>query len=133
MFDGLDADRRGEVRLARARTADEDYIVRILQKLAAVKLSYERLVDFATGEVEAGKVAIVWETGRLELVGRRSDLPVGRLRLQELRQDWQRGLEGWRALFGQLAAGAVVIMLRSLKMHGMAQAVGWIMTHGAPP
>src|SRR5580658_9028444 len=86
-------------------TADEDYIVRILQKLAAVKLSYERLVDFATGEVEAGKVAIVWETGRLELVGRRSDLPVGRLRLQELRQDWQRGLEGWRALFGQLADG----------------------------
>ena len=79
MLDGLDADRRGEVRLARARTADEDYIVRILQKLAAVKLSYERLVDFATGEVEAGKVAIVWETGRLELVGRRSDLPVGRL------------------------------------------------------
>ena len=40
MFDGLDADRRGEVRLARARTADQDYIVRILQKLAAVKLSY---------------------------------------------------------------------------------------------
>ena len=100
MLDGLDADRRGEVRFACARAADQDDIVSIFQELAAMELSYERLVDFATGEVEAGKVAIVWETGRLELVGRRSDLPVGRLRLQELRQDWQRGLEGWRALFG---------------------------------
>lgn len=30
------------------------------------------------------------------------------------------------------AAGAVVIMLRSLKMHGMAQAVGELTEQGAP-
>jgi len=87
MFDGLDADRRGEVRLPRAGAADQDDVVCVLQKLAAVKLSYERLVDLAAGEVEAGKVAIVWEAGRLELVGGRSDFSVGRFRLQELRQD----------------------------------------------
>ena len=43
--------------------------------------------------------------GGLELVGRGSDLPVGGLRLQKLRQDRQRGLEGRRALFGQFADG----------------------------
>src|SRR6202453_1717513 len=48
MLDGLDADRGGEMRLARAGTADQDDIVRILQELAAMKLTCERLVDLAT-------------------------------------------------------------------------------------
>ena len=59
MLDRLDADRRGEMRLARAGAADQDDVVRILQELAAMKLTGERLVDLAAGEVEAGKVAIV--------------------------------------------------------------------------
>jgi hypothetical protein len=33
--------------------------VRVLQELAAMELTGERLVDLAAGEVEAGKVAIV--------------------------------------------------------------------------
>ena len=90
MFDGLDADGRSDVRLARARAADQDDVVRVLQELAAMKLADERLVDLAAGEVEAGKVAVVREAGGLELVGGRPNLPVGRLRLQELRQDRQR-------------------------------------------
>src|SRR6202167_2456299 len=85
MLDGLDADRGGEMRLARAGTADQDDIVRILQELAAMKLTCERLVDLAAGEVDAGEIAIVRKAGGLELIGRRSHLPVGRLRLQELR------------------------------------------------
>ena len=70
MFDGLDADGRGEMRLPRAGAADQDDVVSVLQELAAMKLTGQRLVDLAAGEVEAGEVAIVRESGGLELVGR---------------------------------------------------------------
>src|SRR6202041_252514 len=103
MLDGLDADRGGEMRLPRAGAADQDDIMGVIQELAAVELTRERLVDLAAGEVEAGKIAIVWKAGGLELIGRRSHLPVGRLRLQELRQDRHGGFEGRRALLRQLA------------------------------
>src|SRR3984957_10500328 len=85
VLDGLDADRGREMRLACAGAADEDDIVGVFQKLAAMQLTCERLVDLAAGEVEAGEIAIVRKAGGLELIGRRSHLPVGRLRLQELR------------------------------------------------
>jgi hypothetical protein len=105
MFDGLDAIAVARWVLARAWAADQDDIARVLQKRAAVKLSRQRLLDLAAGEVEAGDAATVRETGGLELVGRRSHLPIGHLGLQELREDRQRGLEGRRALLGQLANG----------------------------
>ena len=63
MLDGLDADRSGEMRLACARSADQDDIVGVFQELAAMQLTCERLVDLAAGEVEAGKVAIVRKAG----------------------------------------------------------------------
>ncbi len=47
MLDGLGADRRGEMRLACAGTADQDDIVGVLQELAAMELTGERLVDLA--------------------------------------------------------------------------------------
>src|ERR1700722_18950760 len=84
VFDGLDADRSGEMRLARAGASDQDDVVRIFQELAAMKLTGERLVDLAAGEVEAGKVAIVRKAGGFELIGGRAHFPVRRLRLQEL-------------------------------------------------
>src|SRR4051812_412316 len=59
MLDGLDADGRGEMRLARSGAADQDDVVGVLQELATVKLAHERLVDLATGEVETGEIAIV--------------------------------------------------------------------------
>src|SRR4051794_37204434 len=86
MLDGLDADGGGEMGFARAGATDEDNIVGVLQELATVKLAHERLVDLASGKVKAGKVAIVRKARGFELVGGRPDLPVGRLRLQELRQ-----------------------------------------------
>src|ERR1700690_1873651 len=85
VLDRLDADRGGEMRLPRAGAADQDDIMGVIQELAAVELTRERLVDLAAGEVEAGEIAIVREAGGLELIGRRSHLPVRRLRLQELR------------------------------------------------
>ena len=69
-LNGLDADRRGEMRLARAGAADQDDIVGVFQELAAVELMCERLADLAAGEVEAGEIAIVREAGGLELIGR---------------------------------------------------------------
>src|ERR1700685_228885 len=66
MLDGLDADRGGEMRLARAGAADQDDIVGVFQELAAMELTREGLVDFAAGEVEAGKIAIVRRAGGLE-------------------------------------------------------------------
>src|SRR5512136_3386295 len=96
MLDGLDANRCGEMRLARAGPADQDGVVGVLQELAAVKLANESFIDLAASEVEPGEVTIVRKARGLELVGGRSDLPVRRFRLQKLRQDRQRGLEGRR-------------------------------------
>jgi hypothetical protein len=132
MFDGLDPDRGGEVPLARSGSPDQDDVVSIFQELAEMELACERLVDLAAGEVEAGKIAIVREPGGLELIGRRSDLPVGGLGLQELRQDRQRRLEGRRALFGQFANGLGHAVHLEAAQHDDDGAGGGIMTHGAP-
>ena len=70
VLDRLDADRRSEMRLARAGAADQDDIVGVFQELAAMELTRERLVDLAAGEVEAGKIAIVLKAGGFELIGR---------------------------------------------------------------
>src|SRR6202045_3357642 len=59
MLDGLDADRRGEMRLPRAGAADQDDVVSVLQELASVEQAQQRLVDLAAGEVEASQIAIV--------------------------------------------------------------------------
>jgi hypothetical protein len=107
--------------------------MRILEELAAMKLARERLVDLTAGEVEAGEIAIVREPRGLELVGDRSHLPVGGLRLQELRQDRQRGLEGRGALLGQLADGLRHAVHFETAQHDDDGAGGGIMTHGAPP
>src|ERR1700729_4048087 len=69
VFDSLNADGRRKVGLARAGAANQNYIVGVLQELAAVKLADERLVDFATDEVEPGEIAIVREARGFELVG----------------------------------------------------------------
>src|SRR5512137_577481 len=105
MLDGLDANRCGEMRLARAGSADHDGVVSVLQELAAVKLADESFIDLAASEVEAGEVAVVRKARGLELVSCRSNLPIRGLCLQKLRQDRQRGLEGRRALLGQFADG----------------------------
>jgi hypothetical protein len=81
MLDRLDADRGGEMRLACAGAADQDDIVRVFQKLATMELTCERLVDLTADEVEPGEIAVVWKAGGLELIGCRSHLSVGRLRL----------------------------------------------------
>jgi hypothetical protein len=67
MLDGLDTDRRGEMRLAGAGPANQDGVVGVLQELTAVKLANESFIDLAASEVEAGEVTIVWKARGLEL------------------------------------------------------------------
>src|SRR5271154_6188105 len=133
MFDSLDADGRGEMRFTRAWTADQDNVVPVLEELAFVELAHERFVHLTAGEVEAGKVAIVRKVGGLKLVGGRPHLPVGRFRLQELRQDRQSGLEGGRALLGQFADRLSHAVHLESPQHDDDGAGSRIMTHDAPP
>ncbi|KQS82507.1 hypothetical protein ASG58_03835 [Rhizobium sp. Leaf383] len=70
MLDGLDTDRRGDVRLARAGTSDQDPMgdagstcrtrdgVGVVEEVAAMKLLHEGLVDLAAGEVEAIQITV---------------------------------------------------------------------------
>src|ERR1700721_4369042 len=51
VLDGLDADRRGEMRFAGSRAADQDDIVGVFQELAAMELTCGRLVALVAGEV----------------------------------------------------------------------------------
>lgn len=50
MLNGLDTDCGGDMRLARAGAADQDYIVGVIEELAAMELARERFVDLAAGE-----------------------------------------------------------------------------------
>jgi hypothetical protein len=43
--------------------------VGVFEKLAAMELAHERLVDLTAGEIEAGEVAVGWKASRLELAG----------------------------------------------------------------
>jgi DNA invertase Pin-like site-specific DNA recombinase len=103
MLNGLDADRRGDVRLARAGTADQNDVVGVVEELATMKLLHEGLVDLAASEVEAVQVTVGWKACRLELVGDRADFSLGGLGLEKLRQDRDCRLERRRPLFGKLA------------------------------
>ena len=53
VLDGLDAERGRDMRLARARSADQDDVVGAVDELAPVQLADQGLVDLAGGEVEA--------------------------------------------------------------------------------
>ena len=98
MFDGLDTNRSGDMRLARAGTADQDDVVGVVEEVATMKLTDQRLVDLTAGEVEAVQITIGWKACRLELVGGRSNFTFRGLCFQKLRQDRNGGLEGRRSL-----------------------------------
>ena len=67
VFDGLDAEGRGDVGFARARTSDQNNVVSVLKKLATIELADERFVDLAAGKIEAVEVAVGREASGLEL------------------------------------------------------------------
>lgn len=133
MLDGLHTDGRGNVGLAGSGAANQHDIVGILQEVAAMELAHQCLVDLAAGEVEAIEVAIGGEACGLELVGRRSHLSLCRLGLEQLRQDWDGGLEGGSTLLGQLAHGLSHAVHLEAFEHDDNGAGGGVMTHDGSP
>ncbi|MNT26925.1 hypothetical protein D3C71_1781680 [compost metagenome] len=98
-----------------------------------MKLTHQRLVDLAAGEVEAIQVAIGWKAGRLELVGGRSNFTFRGLGLEKLRQDRDCRLERRRSLLRELADGLGHAVHLQLPQHDDDSAACRIMTHGEPP
>src|SRR3546814_13911947 len=88
--------------LAGARTADQHDIVGDVDKVAAVKLPDQRLIDLAAGKVEVGEIAIGREPRHLELIGDGPHLPFGGFCLEELREDRNRRFEGGRPLLHEV-------------------------------
>src|ERR1700729_243488 len=88
--------------LACARSAHEHDVVGGFDKVAAVELPNQGLIDFAAGEVEAGQVTIGREAGNLDLVGHGPNLALSGLSLEQLGEDGYRRLEGWSPLLRQL-------------------------------
>lgn len=70
MLNGLNAERGGNVRLARARSADQDDIVGVIEEVTAMELLHESLVDLAAGKVEAVQITVGRKACCLELIGR---------------------------------------------------------------
>ncbi len=68
MLDGLDAERGGNVRLARTGTTNQHNVVGVVEEVAAMKLLDECLVDLASGEVEAVQITVGREARRLGLI-----------------------------------------------------------------
>lgn len=90
VFNGLHAERRGNVALAGARAADQDHIVSVFNELAAMKLAHQGFVGFARGKIEAAQILVDGEARRLDLIPNRANLALGGLGLEQLREDRDR-------------------------------------------
>lgn len=77
------ANPHGAVILCRSAAREGTGLLR-LRKLTAMELADQRFVDLAAGKVEARQISIGREPRDFELIGHRSHLPFGGLRLQEL-------------------------------------------------
>lgn len=133
MLDGLDAEGRGDMGLARAGPADQHDVVGSVDEVATVKLADEGLVDLAGGKIEAGEVLVGGEAGRLGLVGDRTHLSLGRLGLQQLGQDRHGRIEGRGTLLDEVADGLGHAVHLEAAQHDHDGGAGGIMTHGRSP
>lgn len=84
MFDSLDAKGGCHMCLASAGAADEHHIVRAIDKVTAVQLADQSLVDLAGSKVEHRQILVSREPGSLDLIGDRADLAFSNLCLEEL-------------------------------------------------
>ncbi|GKX34873.1 MAG: hypothetical protein MnENMB40S_24910 [Rhizobiaceae bacterium MnEN-MB40S] len=73
MFGGLDAERGCKMGLPGSGTTEKDGVVSLLDELAVMELTHERLVDFDAGKVEAVQVPLGGKARRLVLTGHRPD------------------------------------------------------------
>lgn len=105
MFDSLDAQGGGGMGLAGTWATEQHDIIGHVHKVAAVELADQGLVDLAANKAKARQIAIGREPRDLELIGYRSHLPFGGLRLQELGQDRDGRIERWRSLLHEIGDG----------------------------
>ena len=84
--DGRNAQRAGQVRLARAGAADQHHVVGLVGERQAGQLTDQHPLHRRGLEVEAGQVTVHGESGRLHLVGHRAHRPVHAFGLQQVLQ-----------------------------------------------
>jgi hypothetical protein len=90
---------------ASPRATDEHHIISSTGELAAVQLTDQDFINFASPKVEAGQIAISREACRLQLLCHRTDLPLGPLCLKQLGEHGDTRFEGRRALLRQFGNG----------------------------
>jgi hypothetical protein len=105
VLDSLDAKGGGDVAFSGAGPTDQHDVVGAVHEVAAVELTHQSFVDLAGGKVEAGQVLVSREAGGLDLIGDRADLALGHFCLEQLGEHRDGRLEGWCALFDQIAHG----------------------------
>lgn len=76
MQDGLYPDGGGQMGFTGTRSANQDDILRILNKLAAMERPNQRLVDRAFRKIKAGQVTVRRKAGGLHLIVDGADFPL---------------------------------------------------------
>lgn len=69
VFNRLHTNSGGDMCLTRAGSANQNDIVCIIEKVAAMKLPDQCLVYLTACEVKAVEVAVGWKAGSFELIG----------------------------------------------------------------
>src|SRR5690606_25678070 len=133
MFNGLNAQRCGDVGFAGSRSPYQNDIVVLFDEGTGMELAHQGLIDLAAGKIEASQVLVGWKARHLELIGNRSCLPFGHLGLEQLGENRNGCLEGRRPLFGELADRLGHARHLEALEHDDQSCACRIMTHGAPP
>lgn len=85
--------------LARAGSANQNDVVCIIEKVTSMKLPDQYFVYLVACEIKSIEIAIGWKASGFELIRDRSDFTLCRFCLEELRENWNGGLECRRSLF----------------------------------
>src|SRR5690554_4463020 len=133
MLDGVDAQRCGDVGLAGPWSTHQHHIVAFVDESTRMELAHQGLIDLAAGKIKASQVLVGWKARNLELIGDRSCLAFGHLGLEQLRENRNGCLEGWRTLFGKFADRLGHARHFEALEHDDQSCACRIMTHGAPP
>jgi hypothetical protein len=121
-------ERRAQMRLARARPADEHRVVRGLGERQVGQLVDQRAVDLGGLEVEAGQVAVRREARGAHLVAHRAHRPVGALGLQQVLDQPARAVHADAAALGHEVGPGAGHAVQPQRLE-----FGGHVTHGPPP
>jgi hypothetical protein len=133
------AQRRGQVRLARAGPADEDDVLRLVDELHLGQPHDQLVIDGRDVELEAREIAVHRELRRVHLVFDRAHAPIDGLGLQQVFDQPAPGIQAALAtLFAQLRPGTghtvqpQVLQLQHHITHGRSPRRGLAGCHSGP-